>query len=121
MLDQVVGPVHDPSPDVVPAVLAVKRLVVGAIVLVGLTEDEGIIVIGRFEEPEVLGKDAPPQALTNRQSVMVPRHNVRDICTYLCSSRYWNSRIVELRYQVWNCYHNMTLPNDGRIVTFEQQ
>lgn len=86
----------------VPAVLAVKRMVVGAIVLVGLTEGEGIIVIGRFEEPEVLGKDVPPQALTNRQSDMVPRHNVRDICAHLCSSRCWNCRIVELRYQIWN-------------------
>lgn len=58
-------------PEVDPAA-AVKRLVVGATVLVGLTEDKEIIVIGRFEEFEELGKEAPPQALTNRQSVMVP-------------------------------------------------
>lgn len=34
------APAHDPSPEVVPTVDAVKRLVVGAIVLVSLTKDE---------------------------------------------------------------------------------
>ena len=52
LLDQVFAPVHDPSPEVVPAVLAIKRLVVGATISVGLTKDEEIAVIGRFGEIE---------------------------------------------------------------------
>ena len=67
LLDKVVAP---PSPEVVPAVLVVKRLVVGATVLAGLTKDEEIIVIGGLKNLRSL--KAPSQALTNRRSVMVP-------------------------------------------------